>query len=208
MIHEKPWASWHGGSLSCFPGIPHGMAVHLQDSWDGEEIRLSLGTMTLHIFFLMPPTCPYLLNLEENCLLLSLILTAVPLEISEGYPCFCFQVPVLLLFLISQFRKTKWATTKNGAFSIKIWISNLWVNLELLGTGAWIPDRKPSRWVSNGHLLRKELTVSHLVPPLPVFLTWGLLSGFVPGLALGDIGITINISVKCLSSQRKYICVP
>lgn len=81
------------------------MAVHLQDSWDGEEVRLSLGTMTLHIFFLMPPTCPYLLNLEENCLLLSLILTAVPLEISEGYPY--FQVPVLLLFLISQFRKTK-----------------------------------------------------------------------------------------------------
>ena len=182
------------------------MTVHLQDSRDVEKVRLSLGTMTLHIFFLMPPTCPYLPNLEENYLLLSLILTAVPLEISEDYPC--FQVPVLLLFLISQFRKIKWATTKNGAFSIKIWISNLWVNLELLGTGAWIPNRKPSRWVSNGHLLRKELTVSHLVPPLPVFLTWGPLSGFVPVRALGDIGITVNISVKCLSSQRKYICVP
>ena len=81
------------------------MTVHLQDSRDAEKVRLSLGTMTLHIFFLMPPTCPYLPNLEENYLLLSLILMAVPLEISEDYPC--FQVPVLLLFLISQFRKIK-----------------------------------------------------------------------------------------------------
>lgn len=81
------------------------MAVHLQDSRDGEEVRLFLGTVTLHIFLLVPPTCPYLLNLDENCLLLSLTHVAVPLGITEDYPCFC--VPVLLLFLISQFRKTK-----------------------------------------------------------------------------------------------------
>lgn len=81
------------------------MAVHLQDSRDGEEVRLSLGTVTLNIFFLVPPTCPYLLNSDENCLLLSLTHVAVPLDITEDYLCFC--VPVLLLFLISQFRKTK-----------------------------------------------------------------------------------------------------
>lgn len=57
------------------------MAVHLQDSRDGEEDRLSLGTVTLHIFFLVLPTCPYLLNLDENFLLLSLTHVAVPLDI-------------------------------------------------------------------------------------------------------------------------------